>query len=104
MNVYILKSDVKLLEIWPFKQVRELVGNGQLEFVNGGWCMNDEATTHYTAIIDQMSLGLRFIEQTFGSKARPRAAWHIDPFGHSSEQATLFAMVRISAVTVHINQ
>lgn len=57
--------------------------------------MNDEAATHYTAIIDQLSLGLRFIERTFGDKARPRVAWHIDPFGHSAEQATLFAMVRI---------
>ena len=38
-------------------QVKELVKNKQLEFVNGGWCMNDEGSTHYNAIIDQMSLG-----------------------------------------------
>ena len=34
-----------------------LVKNKQLEFVNAGWCMNDEAGTHYNAIIDQMTLG-----------------------------------------------
>lgn len=34
-----------------------MVANKQLEFVNGGWCMNDEAATHYNAIIDQMTLG-----------------------------------------------
>lgn len=39
--------------------VRDLVAEGRLEFVNGGWCMNDEATTHYVDIIDQMSLGLK---------------------------------------------
>ena len=38
-------------------QVKELVRKKQLEFVNAGWCMNDEATTHYNAIIDQMTLG-----------------------------------------------
>jgi hypothetical protein len=38
-------------------QVRKLVANRQLEFVNGGWCMNDEAATDYNAIIDQMTLG-----------------------------------------------
>ena len=38
-------------------QVRKLVANRQLEFVNAGWCMNDEATTDYNAIIDQMTLG-----------------------------------------------
>ena len=38
-------------------QVKELVKNKQLEFVNAGWCMNDEAGAHYNAIIDQMTLG-----------------------------------------------
>lgn len=41
--------------------VRDLVGSGRLEFINGGWCMNDEATTHYVDIIDQMALGLKYI-------------------------------------------
>ena len=35
--------------------VKKLVSNGQLEFVNGGWCMNDEAGTDYNGIIDQVS-------------------------------------------------
>ena len=56
--------------------------------------MNDEATAHYNAMIDQMTLGLKFIENTFGSAARPTVGWHIDPFGHSAEQASLFAQVR----------
>ncbi|XP_028398027.1 lysosomal alpha-mannosidase-like [Dendronephthya gigantea] len=75
------------------ERVKALVNNGQLEFINGGWCMNDEATTHYNAIIDQMTHGLQFIDRNFGSKARPRVAWHIDPFGHSAEQASLFAQM-----------
>jgi lysosomal alpha-mannosidase len=71
--------------------VRKLVQDGQLEFINGGWCMNDEASTHYNAIVDQMSLGLRFISNNFG--VRPTVGWHIDPFGHSSVQASLFSLM-----------
>ena len=41
------------------EEVKKLVQNGQLEFINGGWCMNDEASTHYNAIIDQMTWGFK---------------------------------------------
>ena len=34
--------------------VKNLVAKKQLEFVNAGWCMNDEASTDYNAIIDQV--------------------------------------------------
>ncbi|XP_006393801.2 probable alpha-mannosidase At5g66150 isoform X1 [Eutrema salsugineum] len=69
------------------EQVRRLVRSGQLEFVNGGWSMNDEATCHYIDMIDQTTLGHVFIKQQFNTT--PRAAWQIDPFGHSSLQAYL---------------
>ncbi|KAM9494751.1 LOW QUALITY PROTEIN: lysosomal alpha-mannosidase [Clarias gariepinus] len=73
--------------------VTQLVEQGRLEFVNGGWCMSDEASTHYSAVIDQMTLGLRFLNQTFGECGRPRVAWHIDPFGHAREHASMFAQM-----------
>ena len=63
--------------------------------------MNDEAATDYNGIIDQMTLGLQFVEETFGPEARPRAAWHIDPFGHSAEQAALFALVHVILITIN---
>ena len=75
------------------EEVRKLVKEKRLEFINAGFCMNDEATTHYNGIIDQMTYGLNFIQETFGSNARPRIAWHIDTFGHSSEQAAIFAQM-----------
>ncbi|XP_040842159.1 lysosomal alpha-mannosidase-like [Ochotona curzoniae] len=78
--------------------VQELVRQGRLEFANGGWVMNDEAATHYGAIVDQMTLGLHFLQKTFGDNGRPRVAWHIDPFGHSREQASLFAQMGFDGV------
>ena len=79
-------------------EVKKLVQERrQLEFINAGWCMNDEAATHYNGIIDQMTYGLNFVEETFGLDARPRIAWHIDPFGHSNEQASIFAQMSFDA-------
>lgn len=55
--------------------VRKLVSNGQLEFINGGWCMHDEAATHYVAMIDQTTLGHRKLWEEFG--VFPKIGWQI---------------------------
>lgn len=81
-----LEQDDRTKEI-----VRDLVNEGRLEFINGGWCMNDEATVNYQSTIEQMTLGLKFLNQTFGNCGHPKVGWQIDPFGHTNEQASLFA-------------
>ncbi|XP_022885754.1 alpha-mannosidase-like isoform X2 [Olea europaea var. sylvestris] len=80
------------------EDVRKLVDAGQLEFVNGGWCMHDEAATHYIDMIDQTTLGHQLIKNQF-NKA-PRAGWQIDPFGHSAVQAYLLG-VELGFDSVH---
>ncbi|RVX06841.1 putative alpha-mannosidase [Vitis vinifera] len=67
--------------------VKQLVRSGQLEFINGGMCMHDEAATHYIDMVDQTTLGHRFLKKEFG--VTPRIGWQIDPFGHSAVQAYL---------------
>lgn len=73
--------------------MRKLITNGQLEFISGGWCMNDEGAAHYNAMIDQMTLGFKRLRDTFGNCGIPRIGWQIDPFGHSAEQASIFAQM-----------
>ena len=63
-------------------QVKELVKEGILEFVNGGYVMNDEAASYYQDIVDQMRLGLLFLKNEFN--VVPDIGWYIDPFGHSA--------------------
>ncbi|XP_044001802.1 lysosomal alpha-mannosidase-like isoform X1 [Aphidius gifuensis] len=73
------------------EEVRGFINEGRLEIISGAWSMNDEATTHYHSIVDQFTWGFRRLNDTFGECARPKIGWQIDPFGHSREQASLFA-------------
>jgi hypothetical protein len=77
--------------------VRFLVANQQLNFANGGWCMHDEATTHYMGMIDQTTLGHSFLKRELG--VIPKVGWQLDPFGHSASQASMFtSMVGFDAL------
>ncbi|CAA6661402.1 unnamed protein product [Spirodela intermedia] len=65
----------------------KLVKNGQLEIVGGGWVMNDEANSHYFAIIEQVTEGNMWLYDTIG--VVPKNSWSIDPFGYSATMAYL---------------
>jgi hypothetical protein len=49
---------------------KKLVENGQLEFMNGGWCMHDEAAPHFVGMLDQTAIGHAFLEKEFGYQPR----------------------------------
>lgn len=70
---------------------KALVASGQLSFACGGWDMHDEAGPDYVSMADQHALGARWIVNEFGASAAPRAAWQLDPFGHSATQGALFS-------------
>ncbi|GBG29934.1 Alpha-mannosidase [Hondaea fermentalgiana] len=69
--------------------VRQLVKEGRLQFLNGGWCMHDEAAPLALEMIDQTTRGHQFILKIFGPDAAPSVTWQVDPFGHTNTQAWL---------------
>ena len=80
-------------ELSPDEQnaTRKLVADNQLNFVNGGWCMHDEAATHYVDMVDQTTLGHRLLKEAFGDDGLVTIGWQLDPFGHSATQAALLS-------------
>ena len=79
--------------------VHKLVDNGQFEFNLGGWVMSDEAAATYEDVINQMTLGAKFIYDEFG--VRPTVGWAIDPFGHSKEIEALYADIGMDAFGIN---
>ncbi|KAK3091397.1 hypothetical protein FSP39_019585 [Pinctada imbricata] len=82
-------TEMVFLDIWwqessePLKsKFKELVLKGQLEILSGGWVSVDEATTHYSAVLDQLVEGHMWLQETLG--VYPNISWSIDPFGYST--------------------
>ncbi|CAF2687357.1 unnamed protein product [Rotaria sp. Silwood2] len=68
--------------------LKKFLNNKQFEIVTGGWVMNDEANTHYFAMLDQLIEGHQFIDNTFGN-ITVQSSWANDPFGYSPTMAYL---------------
>ena len=88
--------EMKFFSMWFYRQsehrqeqVRTLVKNHQLEFINAGWSMHDEACTHHDDMMNNMIIGHEFLLKEFNYV--PSIGWHIDPFGHSNANPRLFA-------------
>ena len=48
------------------EMVKQMVNEGRLEFIGGGWSMHDEATVHYSALVDNMAFGMKNLHDWFG--------------------------------------
>jgi alpha-mannosidase II len=99
-------SEVSFFSLWYDSQpeevranTRKLIENKQFEFVGGGWVQHDEANAHYHQVVDQLTVGHRYLWENF--KVKPNMAWQIDPFGHSSLTPTALALAGFDAVVLN---
>jgi alpha-mannosidase len=67
-----------------------------MELLAGGWSSHDEACPTYEEFIANMMAGHQFILKEFG--VTPRVGWQLDPFGHSSTNARLYAEMGLDAL------
>ena len=72
--------EMKFFSMWFEQQndemkdkVRGLVKSGQLEIINAGWSMHDEACPTYTDMIENMMQGQKWALDNLGAK--PRIGW-----------------------------
>uniref|UniRef100_A0A1L8DR70 Alpha-mannosidase n=1 Tax=Nyssomyia neivai TaxID=330878 RepID=A0A1L8DR70_9DIPT len=63
------------------QRVKRIVQRKQLEFVTGGWVMNDEANAHWISILQQLTEGLTWLKVHLNTT--PISSWAIDPFGYT---------------------
>lgn len=81
-------AEVSYLHLWWDEQnkitqdaFRDLVHEGQLEIVAGGWVMPDESSAHWIAQLTQLTEGHHWLKNNLDFI--PKSGWAIDPFGLS---------------------
>lgn len=63
------------------EKIKNLIKNGQWEWVNGGISQSDSACPHYEDIISNYFAGQSYLKRNFDSSSK--IGWQLDPFGHS---------------------
>ncbi|EAS02490.2 glycoside hydrolase family 38 amine-terminal domain protein (macronuclear) [Tetrahymena thermophila SB210] len=94
--------EVGFLDIWwdslseqQRDTYRSLVQSGQIEILNGGWVMHDEATAYFEDLIENMTVGHLWVKDKFN--IIPTVGWQLDPFGHQNANAALYSQMGLNA-------
>ncbi|XP_065216623.1 alpha-mannosidase 2-like isoform X1 [Planococcus citri] len=98
-------AEVSYLSLWwnevsevKRNRFKELVDNGQIEIVTGGWVMTDEANSHYYSIIQQLTHGHQWLRDNL--QIEPKRSWSIDPFGVSPTMPFLLGHFGLESLVV----
>jgi len=99
-------AEISFFKLWWEEQdlttkekVKRIVASGQMEFVGGGWVQNDEACASLDVVVNQITDGNEYLLKYFNAK--PRIAWQVDPFGHSSLTPTLFSQMGYEGLVIN---
>ncbi|KAK6039462.1 glycosyl hydrolase family 38 protein [Cooperia oncophora] len=100
-------AEISFFELWWKEQsddvrnkVIQLLKDGQLELVTGGWVMTDEANAHYFSIITELIEGHEWIRNHIGRDFTPTSHWSIDPFGLSPSIPYLMSAANITNAAI----
>uniref|UniRef100_A0A0K0DY09 mannosyl-oligosaccharide 1,3-1,6-alpha-mannosidase n=1 Tax=Strongyloides stercoralis TaxID=6248 RepID=A0A0K0DY09_STRER len=81
------------------EKIKQLVKDGKIEIVTGGWVMTDEANSHYFAQIMELFEGHEFLKNHFDNY-KPKNHWSIDPFGLSPTMAYLLKKSNLTSMAI----
>jgi hypothetical protein len=81
------------------KNLQHLIDTKRFEVIGAGWVMHDEASSSLYSVVNQLSVGINYVQDNFNT--RPRFQWHIDPFGHSATSPIVFAGFGYSAFVIN---
>ncbi|XP_025418812.1 alpha-mannosidase 2 [Sipha flava] len=79
-------------------KVKKLIDNRQLEIVTGGWVMTDEANSHYSSMITQLTNGHQWLMKNLNITAN--YSWCIDPFGVSPTMPYILNKMQFSSLVI----
>ena len=72
-----------------FALFKKAVASGQMEILNGGLSVHDNAASYFDDIISTYEYGREYVKQNFNYN--PRTGWLIDPFGLTLSTSRLYA-------------
>lgn len=77
-----------------------MIQRGQLEIVNGGWVMPDEANSHWVNLAWQLTEGHHWLNKNLNMTDFPVAGWSIDPFGLSPTTALIYKQAGLKNLVI----
>jgi alpha-mannosidase len=108
-NMTFVWNEISFLSLWwegarseQKSQMRQLIREGRLEILTGGWVMPDEATVNLYSLVDELIEGRQWVVNRLGIV--PTVSWSIDPFGHGAAMPYLLKSAGIDNMVIQVDR